>query len=113
MPTPDSRSRGRREYPADLRRTARSPIRRCPLHRPTRASLGAFATRIKVRTWSGTTYNAFDAVGDVNGDGRADFLARTPGGTLYLYKGTGKATSEIFDTRISVGGGFDQYDIFG
>ncbi|MFG2797312.1 trypsin-like serine protease [Streptomyces pseudovenezuelae] len=73
---------------------------------------GVFAARVKVRTnWSG--YNAFDAVGDITGDGRADLLARTPGGTLYLYKGTGKATSEIFATRTSVGTGFQQYDIFG
>ncbi|MFF4399394.1 trypsin-like serine protease [Streptomyces sp. NPDC001480] len=78
-----------------------------------KSGTGAFSTRVKVRTWSSTTYNAFDAVGDVNGDGRADFLARTPGGTLYLYKGTGKATSEIFATRVSVGTGFDKYDIFG
>ncbi|GAB2726251.1 trypsin-like serine protease [Streptomyces bullii] len=74
---------------------------------------GAFSSRIKVRTWSSTTYNAFDAVGDITGDGKADFLARTPGGTLYLYKGTGKATSEIFATRISVGTGYQQYDIWG
>jgi secreted trypsin-like serine protease len=72
---------------------------------------GAFSTRIKVRTWA--DYNAFDAVGDITGDGKADFLARTPGGTLYLYPGTGKATSEIFATRISVGTDFKQYDIFG
>ncbi|MGW7259244.1 trypsin-like serine protease [Streptomyces sp. NPDC054834] len=78
-----------------------------------KSGTGAFSTRVKVRTWSSTTYNAFDAVGDVNGDGKADFLARTPGGTLYLYKGTGKATSEIFATRVSVGTGFDRYDIFG
>ncbi|MEV5320733.1 trypsin-like serine protease [Streptomyces sp. NPDC052687] len=78
-----------------------------------KAGTAAFSGRIKVRTWSSTTYDAFDAVGDVTGDGRADFLARTPGGTLYLYKGTGKATSEIFATRISVGTGFGQYDIFG
>ncbi|MFF9807706.1 trypsin-like serine protease [Streptomyces coeruleorubidus] len=77
------------------------------------AGSGAFSSRIKVRTWSSTTYNAFDATGDITGDGRADFLARTPGGTLYLYKGTGKATSEIFATRISVGTDFKQYDIFG
>jgi secreted trypsin-like serine protease len=78
-----------------------------------KAGTAAFSGRIKVRSWSSTTYNAFDAVGDVTGDGRADFLARTPGGTLYLYKGTGKATSEIFATRISVGTDFKQYDIFG
>jgi hypothetical protein len=78
-----------------------------------KSGTGAFSTRIKVRTWPSTTYNAFDAVGDITGDGRADFLARTPGGTLYLYKGTGKATSEIFATRISVGTDFKQYDIWG
>lgn len=77
-----------------------------------KSGTGAFATRVKVRkAWTG--YNAFDTVGDVTGDGRADLLARTPAGTLYLYKGTGKATSEIFATRISVGTDFKQYDIFG
>ncbi|MEU0332532.1 trypsin-like serine protease [Streptomyces sp. NPDC006193] len=77
-----------------------------------RSGTGAFAARIKVRSaWTG--YNAFDAVGDVSGDGRADFLARTPGGTLYLYKGTGKATSEIFATRVSMGTGFQAYDLWG
>ncbi|GAB2857971.1 hypothetical protein GCM10027074_26300 [Streptomyces deserti] len=78
-----------------------------------KAGSAAFSGRIKVRTWSSTTYNTFDAVGDITGDGKADFLARTPGGTLYLYKGTGKATSEIFATRISLGTGFQQYDIWG
>ena len=77
-----------------------------------KSGTGAFSARIKVRSaWTG--YNAFDAIGDVSGDGKADFLARTPGGTLYLYKGTGKATSEIFATRVSVGTGFQQYDLFG
>lgn len=78
-----------------------------------KSGTGVFAARVKVRNWSSTTYNAYDAVGDITGDGRADLLARTPGGTLYLYKGTGKATSEIFATRVSVGTGFQQYDIFG
>ncbi|MCX5061412.1 MULTISPECIES: trypsin-like serine protease [unclassified Streptomyces] len=77
-----------------------------------KSGTGAFSARVKVRSaWTG--YNAFDAVGDVSGDGRADFLARTPSGTLYLYKGTGKATTEIFATRVSVGTGFQQYDLFG
>jgi secreted trypsin-like serine protease len=83
------------------------------LYKGTGSASSPFSARVKVRTWSNTTYNAFDAVGDVTGDGKADFLARTPGGTLYLYKGTGKATSEIFATRISVGTDFKQYDIFG
>ncbi|MBE8472619.1 trypsin-like serine protease [Streptomyces sp. 3R004] len=83
------------------------------LYKGTGKASAPFAARVKVRTWSNTTYNAFDAIGDITGDGKADFLARTPGGTLYLYKGTGKATSEIFATRISVGTDFKQYDIFG
>ena len=49
----------------------------------------------------------------MSGDGRADLLARTPAGTLYLYKGTGKATSEIFSTRASVGTSYAQYDLLG
>ncbi|MGX1881281.1 trypsin-like serine protease [Streptomyces sp. NPDC055287] len=76
-----------------------------------KAGTGAFAAKLKVRTWSG--YNAFDAAGDVTGDGKADYMARTPGGTMYLYPGTGKASSEIFATRIKIGTGWQQYNIFG
>ncbi|WP_367320780.1 trypsin-like serine protease [Streptomyces sp. HUAS ZL42] len=75
------------------------------------AGTGAFSARIKVRTWG--SYTGFDAVGDVTGDGKADFLARNSSGTLLLYPGTGKASSEIFATPISVGTDFKQYDIFG
>ncbi len=77
-----------------------------------KSGTGAFATRIKVRSdWS--AYNTLITPGDVSGDGRADLLARTPAGTLYLYKGTGKATSEIFSTRASVGTSYAQYDLLG
>ncbi|WP_434600546.1 trypsin-like serine protease [Streptomyces sp. A5-4] len=76
-----------------------------------KAGTAAFSGRVLVRTWGG--YNAFDAAGDITGDGKADFLARTPGGTLYLYPGTGKATSEIFATRITIGTGWQQFNIFG
>ncbi|WP_327401286.1 trypsin-like serine protease [Streptomyces sp. NBC_01288] len=72
---------------------------------------GAFAARVKVRTWG--SYNAFDAVGDFTGDGKADLLIRNASNVLYLYPGTGKATSEIFGTPKSLGTGFQQYDIFG
>ncbi|WP_328873840.1 trypsin-like serine protease [Streptomyces sp. NBC_00287] len=83
------------------------------LYKGTGTASAPFASRVKVRTWSSTSYNKVATVGDITGDGKADLLARTPGGTLYLYKGTGKATSEIFATRISVGTDFKQYDIFG
>ncbi|MEI5526383.1 trypsin-like serine protease [Streptomyces brasiliscabiei] len=77
-----------------------------------KSGTGAFAARIKVRSdWS--SYNTLVTPGDVSGDGRADLLARTTAGTLYLYKGTGKATSEIFGTRGSVGTSYAQYDLLG
>ena len=86
------------------------PARYVYLYKGTgKSGTGAFAARIKVRTLE--QLQRLRRRGDVTGDGKADFLARTPGGTLYLYKGTGKATSEIFATRISVGTGFQQYDI--
>ncbi|MFD4879193.1 trypsin-like serine protease [Streptomyces sp. NPDC058420] len=72
---------------------------------------GAFAARVNVRSWG--SYNAFDAVGDFTGDGKADLLIRNASNALYLYPGTGKATSEIFGTPKSLGTGFQQYDIFG
>ncbi|MEU8652921.1 trypsin-like serine protease [Streptomyces sp. NPDC048737] len=73
----------------------------------------AFMAGLKVATWSNTTYNAFATVGDVNGDGRADLLARTPAGTLYLYRGNGSTGSVIFSARLSLGTTFKQYDILG
>ncbi|RPE40684.1 secreted trypsin-like serine protease [Streptomyces sp. Ag109_O5-1] len=77
-----------------------------------KSGTGLFSARVKVRSaWTG--FNTLAAVGDFNGDGKADLLARTTGGTLYLYPGTGKGTSEIFATRRSLGTGFQQYDIFG
>ncbi|MGW1880279.1 trypsin-like serine protease [Streptomyces sp. NPDC001975] len=77
-----------------------------------KSGTGLFSARVKVRSgWTG--FNTLAAVGDLTGDGKADLLARTTGGTLYLYPGTGKATSEIFGTRKSLGTGFQQYDIFG
>ncbi|MGW4518842.1 trypsin-like serine protease [Streptomyces sp. NPDC004393] len=72
---------------------------------------GAFGARIQVRTWG--QFNAFGAVGDITGDGRADLVARTSAGTLYLYPGTGKATSDIFGTPVTIGTGWQQYNLFG
>ncbi|MEV6479394.1 VCBS repeat-containing protein [Streptomyces sp. NPDC051576] len=61
--------------------------------------------------WS--QYNALVGKGDFTGDGKADLLIRNVGGPLYLYPGTGKATSEIFGTPKPLGTGFQRYGIFG
>ncbi|MFI1353594.1 trypsin-like serine protease [Streptomyces sp. NPDC020898] len=76
-----------------------------------KAGAQAFAARVKVRTWS--AFNTLVTPGDVTGDGKADFLARTPVGKMYLYPGTGKGTSEIFGAPKVVGTDYKQWDIIG
>jgi hypothetical protein len=53
-------------------------------------------------------YNSLVGAGDITGDGRADLLARTSGGTLYLYAGTGNASAP-FKARVKVGTGWQTY----
>ncbi|MEU3605739.1 VCBS repeat-containing protein [Streptomyces sp. NPDC035033] len=69
----------------------------------------ALATRVKIGTgWQ--IYNKIVGAGDYTGDGRTDIVARTTGGDLYVYPGTGSATAP-FKTRVKVGsgwGGFKQ-----
>ncbi|MFJ7155936.1 FG-GAP repeat domain-containing protein [Streptomyces sp. NPDC101118] len=63
--------------------------------------------------WSGygwQIYNRVIAAGDLTKDGRMDVLARTPGGSLYLYKGNGATSGNPFGTRIHVGTGWGSYD---
>ncbi|GAA3826777.1 hypothetical protein GCM10023083_69770 [Streptomyces phyllanthi] len=79
------------------------------LSRGTGKASAPFSARIKVRT--GWKFTAIATTGDFNGDGKADVLARTSGGTLYLYPGTGKASTGIFGTRKSLGTGFNQYNL--
>ncbi|MET9513264.1 VCBS repeat-containing protein [Streptomyces flavidovirens] len=67
----------------------------------------AFASRINVGSGWGQ-YNKLVGAGDLTGDGRADLLARTPGGTLYLYAGTGNS-SAAFKARTKIGTGWNQY----
>ncbi|MFE9401903.1 FG-GAP-like repeat-containing protein [Streptomyces sp. NPDC006530] len=60
----------------------------------------------------GGGWNVYDKLfgaGDVNGDGRPDLLARTPGGDLYLYAGTGNAKVP-FQGRAKVGTGWNMYN---
>ncbi|TXS39332.1 FG-GAP-like repeat-containing protein [Streptomyces sp. OR43] len=53
-------------------------------------------------------YNSLVGPGDLSGDGKGDLLARTSGGTLYLYRGNGNGTA--FASRINVGGGWGAYN---
>ncbi|WP_158822094.1 FG-GAP repeat domain-containing protein [Streptomyces sp. NRRL F-5727] len=67
-----------------------------------------FKTRVKV----GAGWGAYDRLAggdDLNGDGRADLLARDKAGVLWLYKGTGSGTTP-YATRTRVGAGWGGYD---
>ncbi|MEV7418062.1 VCBS repeat-containing protein [Streptomyces sp. NPDC089919] len=65
------------------------------------------------RTWAGGGWGAYNkllAPGDLTRDGRPDLLARTPSGSLYLYRSTGALTGEPFAPRVYVGAGWGAYD---
>jgi hypothetical protein len=51
-------------------------------------------------------YNTLVSVGDVNGDGHDDLIARDASGELWLYRGTGKGG---FAPRVAIGGGWNTY----
>ncbi|MPY52955.1 trypsin-like serine protease [Streptomyces acidicola] len=79
------------------------------LYRGTGKASAPWSSRIKART--GWNFTSYVTNGDVNGDGIADVMARDSGGTLWLYRGTGKASSDLFSSRISLGTGFNQYNM--
>ncbi|MER6050693.1 VCBS repeat-containing protein [Streptomyces sp. NPDC001793] len=56
--------------------------------------------------WNG--YNYLFSTGDVNRDGYADLLARTPGGDLMLYKGTGNPRAP-YAKPVKIGWGYNAY----
>ncbi|MFH8840737.1 FG-GAP repeat domain-containing protein [Streptomyces sp. NPDC017868] len=68
-------------------------------------------TAVGSRVRIGGGWGAYDRLlgaGDYNGDGRADLIARTSGGDLYLYAGTGVAASP-FKGRVKIGYGWNAY----
>ncbi|MFJ4120672.1 trypsin-like serine protease [[Kitasatospora] papulosa] len=78
------------------------------LAKGTGKSNAPFETPVKVRSnWS--AYDLLITPGDVNGDAKSDLVARTPAGALYLLKGTGVGTSEIFATQVKLGTGWNSY----
>ncbi|MEU3688146.1 FG-GAP repeat domain-containing protein [Streptomyces narbonensis] len=69
---------------------------------------GPFTSRVEVgEGWQ--SYDQLVGTNDVDGDAIADVVARTPGGDLYFYKGTGSATVP-FRTRVKIGGGWSVYN---
>ena len=78
------------------------------LAKGTGKSTAPFETPVRVRSnWS--AYDLLVTPGDVNGDAKSDLVARTPAGALYLLKGTGLGTSEIFATQVKLGTGWNSY----
>ncbi|MGW3940112.1 trypsin-like serine protease [Streptomyces phaeochromogenes] len=79
------------------------------LYRGTGKEKTPWSARIKART--GWNFTSYVSNGDVTGDGVADIMTRDSAGTLWLYRGTNKASSDLFATRTSLGTGFNQYNL--
>ncbi|MFF7815775.1 FG-GAP repeat domain-containing protein [Streptomyces sp. NPDC007945] len=66
-----------------------------------------FAPRVSIGGgWNG--FNKLLGAGDYTGDGLTDLVARTTGGDLYVYPGTGNA-SGVFGARKLVGSGWNTF----
>lgn len=81
------------------------------LYKGTGLASGPWTPRTKIGTgWN--AYNAFVAVGDITGDGKADLVARDTSGNLWLYKGKGSASGP-YAARVKIGPGWNAYSLFG
>ncbi|MFE6223690.1 FG-GAP repeat domain-containing protein [Streptomyces sp. NPDC057854] len=79
------------------------------LYKGTTSTTAPFATRVRIGGGWGI-YNQFTGAGDLNGDGRADLIARDTSGVLWLYPATGKADVP-YGTRVRVGSGWQGYSL--
>ena len=66
---------------------------------------GAYAAPTKIGKFGWEIFDALTSIGDFNGDGKNDLLARKPDGTLWLYPGTGRvdATSSGYAAPLRIG----------
>ncbi|MEU8624017.1 N-acetylmuramoyl-L-alanine amidase [Streptomyces sp. NPDC048669] len=68
-----------------------------------------FAPKAQIGTgWQ--IYDALVSTGDLNGDGKADFVARDKSGVLWIYTGTGNATAP-YAKRVQIGSGWGAYKL--
>ncbi|MEU6220930.1 VCBS repeat-containing protein [Streptomyces sp. NPDC047022] len=67
-----------------------------------------YGARIRIGSSWGM-YNTLVGIGDLNGDGRPDLLARDKTGILWLYPGTGQ-TTRTFGARTKIGTGWGMYN---
>ncbi|MCK7626431.1 VCBS repeat-containing protein [Streptomyces sp. RS10V-4] len=77
------------------------------LYKGTGDRTAPFAARQKIGTgWGG--YNALLSTGDLDLDGKTDFIARDTSGRLFAYYGTGNAASP-YKARVQIGTGWNIY----
>ncbi|MGW7647201.1 FG-GAP-like repeat-containing protein [Streptomyces bobili] len=76
------------------------------LYRLNGTGKGTFTARVKIAANWGGSYNAVVGVGDLNGDGKSDIVARDTAGNLYRQYGTGKGT---FGSRTKMASGWAGY----
>ncbi|MFI9587269.1 N-acetylmuramoyl-L-alanine amidase [Streptomyces sp. NPDC052236] len=81
------------------------------LYKGTGTPATPFAARVQVgKGWQ--IYNQLTDTGDITGDGKPDLIARDTSGAMWLYKGSGSATSP-YAARTAVGKGWQIYNTLG
>ncbi|MGW8763310.1 FG-GAP repeat domain-containing protein [Streptomyces sp. NPDC055815] len=80
------------------------------VHPGTGSATAPFAARVLIGAgWGG--YDHLASPGDMNGDGRADLVAVTPGGDVYRYTATGLRGSATFGARVKIATGWKYDDV--